>query len=299
MSLLVVGSVALDTVRTPKGEIADGLGGSATYFSVSASLFTKVCLVGIVGSDFPREHINKLASRGIDLEGLCTMNGKTFRWCGRYDESFSDPETLDTQLNVYADFSPILPEKYRTIPYVFLGNIHPDLQLRVLNQMENPKLVAIDTMNMWIEREKASLLKVLRRIDMAVINELELRLLTGLRSTLAGARKLQTLGPRIVIIKRGAYGAMMLYGDDIFMVPGYPIDEVLDPTGAGDSFAGGIMGFIANTDDICFNSLKMAVVHGTIMGSFCVEGFSIHKLEEVSPDAVSHRIERLRSIIKF
>ncbi len=299
MSLLVVGSVALDTVYTPKGSLIEGLGGSATYFSVAASVFTPVKLVGVVGSDFPSEHIDKLSRRGIDVEGLYAVEGKTFRWSGRYGEDFGDPETLDTQLNVFADFSPKLPEKYRNTPFLFLGNIHPQLQLQVLDQMKSPKFVAVDTMNFWIERERELLLEVFKQIDMAVINELEVRLLTGIRSPLAGAKKVQEMGPKILVVKRGAYGSMTLIGDEIFLFPAFPTDDVTDPTGAGDSFAGGMIGYIAGQNDISNDTIKNAVANGTVVGSFCVEGFSIRKLEKITHSDVAERLEKLRGMMKF
>ncbi len=299
MSLLVVGSVALDTVITPKGKLEEGLGGSASYFSVAASLFAPVHLVGVVGKDFPAEHIEKFRRRGIDLEGLYVADGKTFRWHGKYDEDFGDPETLLTELNVFADFSPEIPEKYRELPYVFLGNIHPKLQLRVLEQMKSPKLVAADTMNFWIERERDSLREVLKRIDMLVVNELEVRLLTGVRSVLAGARRIQQMGPRNVVIKRGAYGSFALFGDQIFLLPAYPTEEVMDPTGAGDSFAGGMMGYIASRDDLSPATMRMGIVYGTLVASFDVEGFSIQKLEQITREDVDSRLEKFRQMTQF
>jgi len=299
MSLLVVGSVALDTVYTPKGEIVEGLGGSATYFSVSASHFTPVHIVGIVGTDFPKEHINRLTVKGVDIEGLCTKDGKTFRWSGRYDESFADPQTLDTQLNVFADFSPQLPHRYREIPFLFLGNIHPALQLQVLEQMDKPKFIALDTMNFWIERERKLLLEVFKKIDMAVINELEVRMLTGLRSIPAGMKKIQQLGPKIVVVKRGAYGSITLIENELFLLAAYPTENVIDPTGAGDSFAGGMMGYIAHHRKITPKVLRNAVVYGTIIGSFCVEGFSIHRLEELNAETIEKRLVKFREMMNF
>ncbi len=299
MSLLVVGSVALDTVVTPRGQITDGLGGSATYFSVAASIFSPVHIVGVVGTDFPEEHIAKLRQRGINLDGLYIAEGKTFRWHGRYDESFGDPETLVTQLNVYADFSPDLPPAYRDIPFVFLGNIHPKLQLQVLAQMNSPKLVAADTITCWIENERESLMEVIRRVDMVVLNELEVRLLTGVRSVLAGAERLQALGPRTIVVKRGAYGAMMLDEDKIFVVPAFPTEKVMDPTGAGDSFAGGMMGYIASQGRLTTDILRKAVVYGCVIGSFCVEGFSIQRLEAITRDDVERRLEQFRQMTSF
>ena len=299
MSLVVVGSVALDTVYTPRGQLVDGLGGSATYFSVAASIFGPVKLVGIVGNDFPAEHIEKLRSRGIDIEGLFTADGRTFRWAGRYDDDFGDPETLDTQLNVFSDFSPQLPANYRNAPFLFLGNIHPALQLQVLSQMESSKLVAADTMNFWIERERKLLVEVLGKIDMVVINELEVRLLTGKSSILAGAKRIQQMGPKIVVVKRGAYGVMAMIENETLVLPAFPTDDVCDPTGAGDSFAGGMMGFIARQNDVHPSVIREAVAYGTIVGSFCVEGFSIQKLEQLDEEVVSKRLQKLREMTQF
>jgi len=299
MSLLVVGSVALDTVITPHGELKEGVGGSAVYFSVASSLFSPVHLVGVVGKDFPEEHIDKLETRGIDIDGLYVAGGKTFRWHGRYGEDFTDPETLLTELNVFADFSPDLPEKYRDIPFVFLGNIHPQLQLQVLDQMQSPSLIAADTMNYWIENDMDALMEVIKQIDMLVINELEVRLLTGKRSILAGAEKIQTMGPATIVVKRGAYGAFAMTGDHFFVLPAYPTQNVIDPTGAGDSFAGGLMGYIAEKGKISPENLRMGIVYGTLIGSFCIEGFSIKKLEEITPEQVNKRLDHFRSITCF
>jgi sugar/nucleoside kinase (ribokinase family) len=299
MSLLVVGSVALDTVSTPKGKIDDGLGGSATYFSIAASMFTKVHVVGIVGTDFPKEHIGRLRAKNIDVDGLCTLEGKTFRWCGRYDDDFGDPETLDTQLNVFANFSPQLPAQYTTLPYLFLGNIHPLLQMQVLDQIASPKLVALDTMNYWITRERDALLAVFQKIDTAVINELEVRMLTGERSIPIGMRMVQKLGPKNVIVKRGPYGVICIFGDEIFQLTAYPTDGVIDPTGAGDSFAGGMMGYLASQNDLSPQTFKQAVAYGTVVGSFCVEGFSVERLESISRTNLDSRFESLRAMSKF
>jgi len=299
MSLLVVGSVALDTVYTPRGELLDGLGGSAVYFSVASSIFGPVHIVGVVGNDFPKEHIEKLKMRGVDSEGLYIADGKTFRWHGRYGEDFGDPETLLTELNVFADFSPNLPRKYRDLQFVFLGNIHPKLQLQVLEQMDSPKLIAADTMNFWIERELDSLREVIKKIDVLIINELEVRMLTGVRSIFTGAKIIQQMGPSTLIVKRGAYGSFAITGEDIFVVPAYPTDNVLDPTGAGDSFAGGFMGYIASKGEITPENLHLAMVYGSLVASFDVEGFSIRNLEKLTMDKLNERLAKFRQITDF
>ncbi|RKZ34541.1 sugar kinase [bacterium] len=299
MALLVVGSVALDTVSTPRGQLAEGLGGSAVYFSIASSLFTPVHLVGVVGKDFPEEHISTLETRGVDVEGLYIAEGKTFRWHGRYDEDFGDPETISTELNVFADFSPKLPPKYRDLPFVFLGNIHPKLQLKVLEQMKSPKLVAADTMNFWIERERNTLLQVLEQIDMLIINELEVRLLTGVRSVLAGAEKIHTMGPATIVVKQGAYGAFAMSDGEIFTIPAFPTTAVMDPTGAGDSFAGGMVGYIARQGNITPHTLKMGIVYGSLVASFNVEGFSIKSLEKLDMETLNRRLEKFRKMTEF
>ena len=299
MSLLVVGSVALDTVFTPRGRLMEGLGGSAVYFSIASSLFTPVHLVGVVGKDFPREHIEKLIAHNIDLDGLYTADGKTFRWSGKYNEDFADPETLSTELNVFADFSPDLPKNYRNIPFVFLGNIHPKLQLKVLEQMNSPKLVAADTMNFWIEGERDTLLDVLKKIDILIINELEVRMLTGVRSILSGAKKIQQMGPSTLVVKRGAYGSLAVIGDDIFLVPAYPTEDVVDPTGAGDSFAGGFMGYIASEGKIDPQTMRKGIVYGSLVASFNVENFSVQNLEKLTIEKLNERFEKFRQMTKF
>ncbi len=299
MSLVAVGSVALDTVYTPGGELKEGLGGSAVFFSVAANLFSPVCMVGVVGSDFPEKHIESLRCKGIDLAGLKVCKGKTFRWHGRYDQDLGDPQSLLTELNVFAEFSPELPDDLRKKNFLFLGNIHPQLQLKVLSQMENPMLIAADTMNYWIESQRETLLEVLSKIDMVVINELEVRMLTGLRSVLAGAERVQKMGPATVVVKRGAYGAFCLTGSDLFVLPAYPTQNVLDPTGAGDSFAGGMIGYIASQGKIAPEIIRKSIVYGTIVGSYCVEGFSIKKLEVLTRDHIESRYDHFKSLTRF
>jgi len=300
MSLLVVGSVALDNITTPKGQVSDSLGGSATYFSVAASKVSKVHMVGVVGEDFAKTHLEKLRNCGIDMNGLYVDKGKTFRWTGIYDEDFSDPETINTELNVFADFSPNLPDSYCNLPYIFLGNIHPALQLQVAEQMKKTALLAADTMNFWIEGERKKLLDVIKNINMLFLNELELRLLTGLRSPLAGAEKLLSWGPDWVVLKRGVYGSMLVGKDDeLFVLPAYPTKDIIDPTGAGDSFGGGMMGYISRENQLTKETIRTGLVYGTVAASFCIEGFSIDRLMNATDMEFQNRLEKLREMTRF
>ncbi|MFW6054164.1 MAG: PfkB family carbohydrate kinase, partial [Persicimonas sp.] len=245
MSLLVVGSVAFDTVETPFGKVEEALGGSALYFSTSASYFTDVNLVAVVGEDFPDETVDFLASRGVDLDGLKHTDGETFRWKGKYGYDLNEAITLDTQLNVFGDFHPELPESYKNASHVFLANIDPELQLEVLEQVEDPEFVALDTMNFWIEGKRDALLDVLARVDMAVFNETEARQLAGEANIVKAAQSILAMGPSFIAVKRGEYGALLFTERDTFFAPAYPLESVFDPTGAGDTFAGGLLGYIA------------------------------------------------------
>jgi len=300
MSLLIVGSVALDSVETPKGKVDRALGGSATYFSIAASHFAPhVNVVAVVGEDFPDEHIELLLSRGINLDGLTVSKGETFFWSGCYDESFGDPKTIDTRLNVFETFAPELPDHYCSSGFVFLGNIDPDLQSRVVSQIKSPILVAADTMNFWIEGKLEGLKKLLGTIDMLLINALEVRLLSQEKNLLDGARKVLNMGPKILIVKRGEFGSMLITKDDLFVLPAYPINEVIDPTGAGDSFAGGFMGYLAYRGKVDLEELKRAVVAGTVTASFNVEGFSVEKLARITKDDIRERMKNFREITEF
>jgi sugar/nucleoside kinase (ribokinase family) len=300
MSLLIVGSVALDTLATPKGVLNDALGGSATYFSLAAKLFApEVNVVAVIGEDFPQDHIDLLLSKGINLDGLTVGKGKTFRWSGVYDSSYGDPKTLDTQLNVFKEFAPVLPEHYCGSRFVFLGNIDPTLQHRVVQQIKSPMLVAADTMNFWIEGQPVALAKLLKDIDLLLINALEVRLLSKEFSLLAGAKKVLEMGPKILVIKRGEHGSMLVTEDDVFILPAYPINEVVDPTGAGDSFAGGFMGYLASRGKVDIEELKRAVVAGTVIASFNVEGFSVRRLQSVTKKDIAERMAHFRKITEF
>jgi len=281
MSLLVVGSLGLDTIETPFGAVKSVLGGSASYFSIAASLFTDVNVVAIVGRDFPDVHLSFLKSRGIDIDGIQVVDGETFRWHGRYGYDFRDPYTIATHLNVFENFSPEIPEKYRDSEYVFLANIDPELQITVLDQVKNPKLVACDTMNFWIENKKRALLDVLNKVDMLIINDSEARELGEHPSITMAARNILDLGPKILIVKRGEYGALKFSPKGIFWAPSYPLENVIDPTGAGDTFAGGVMGYLSNTEVITSSELKRSVINGCVVASFTVEDFSVNRISSL------------------
>src|SRR5688500_9410304 len=269
MSLLVVGSVALDTVETPFGVATDALGGSATFFSAAASLFCKVQLVGVVGSDYPVADLQFLAKRDVDLAGLEQVEGESFRWSGVYSFDLNSRETRETRLGVFADFKPRIPDSFRAAEWVFLGNIHPDLQHDVLDQVRNPKLVAMDTMNYWINGDtRESLLKLLARVDLLMVNDTEARELSGDHNLLRAARWIHERGPAMVVVKKGEHGAILFTRDFCFFAPGYPLDEVFDPTGAGDAFAGGFMGYLARCGSIEAADLRRAMIFGSTLGSF-------------------------------
>ncbi len=299
MSILVVGSIALDTVETPFGKVKDAVGGSAIYFSLAASYFTKVNVVGVVGSDFPESALKLLDKKGIDTRGIVVEKGKTFRWKGRYDFDLNTAHTLETHLNVFANFKPRIPPDYTSSEYVFLGNIHPELQLDVLKSVNSPKLIACDTMNYWIERENRKLRKVLRNIDMVIINEAEARELAEEPNTIRAAKKILTMGPRYIIIKRGEYGAMLFSGKNIFVLPAFPLEHLFDPTGAGDSFAGGFLGYLASCGEIEEETMRQAIVMGSVIASFNVEDFSIKKLSRLRYQEIDKRLNFFKNLVKF
>lgn len=299
MSILVVGSVALDSVKTPFGQVERALGGSAVHFSASASFFSKLHLVGVVGEDFPEGEIQFLKERGVDCSGIQIQKGKTFHWKGEYDFDLNTAKTLETHLNVFADFSPKIPQALQSIPYVFLANIHPALQLKVLDQVKSPKLKALDTMNFWIHGELESLKKVMARVNLMVINEGEARELTKEAALLTAARKIQSLGPEIVIIKRGEYGALLFYKHEIFSAPGLPLETVKDPTGAGDSFAGGVMGYLAMKENLSFDTFKQAIIVGSSMASFNVEDFSCRRLKTLTRSEIHGRVGAFKKLANF
>lgn len=297
--VLIVGSVALDNVRTPFGEVKDALGGAAVYSSVAASYFAPVRLVGVVGTDFPEKHVRFLASRGIDLAGLQRVEGKTFRWSGYYDFDLNQAHTLDTQLNVFQHFRPMIPESYRDSEYVFLANIDPELQLQVLDQVRAPRLSICDTMNFWIENKRDALLEVLKRVDVVFMNDAEARQLCGTFSLIKAARQIREMGPSAVIIKKGEHGAVLVSDNTYFAAPSYPLEDVTDPTGAGDSFAGGFVGYIAATGDISEASLRKATVYGSTLASFNVQDFSLGRLCMLTQDDIANRYCEFKQIAFF
>ncbi len=299
MSLLVVGSVAFDSVKTPFGEVEEALGGSATYFSLASGFFNDVQMVAVVGDDFPEEEIAFLNTRNVDTGGLQRVPGKTFRWKGAYTYELNEAQTLDTQLNVFEHFSPQIPDAYRDARFVFLGNIDPELQLLVLRQVREPQFVGLDTMNFWIERKKEALLAVLKHVDVLTINDGEARQLTGEVNLVKAARQILSQGPKILIIKRGEYGVLMFNGTRIFTAPAYPLEVVFDPTGAGDSFAGGMMGYLSNVQTINDETLRRAIVFGSVMASFNVEDFSMNRLRKLTYGEIEQRFKMFKALTDF
>lgn len=299
MSVLVVGSVALDSVETPFGKADEALGGAGTFFSASASHFTPVRLIGVVGADYPVDKLQVLASRGVDLSGVERADGESFRWRGRYRHDLNAAETLETRLGVFSNFRPKIPDKFRQTPYVFLANIDPRLQLDVLRQMQQPKLVACDTMNFWIESRRSDLLELMGKVDIMLLNDAEARQLTEKANLVKAARWIMERGPSHVVIKKGEHGAYMFTSDSIFFAPAYPLEDVFDPTGAGDSFAGGFIGYLAKKGTIDEAHLRRAVVYGSTMGSFAVERFSIERLLEITTPDIAARLDAFGRLVAF
>lgn len=301
MSVLVVGSIALDTIETPFGSVKDTVGGSATYISAAASyFFSPIRTVGVVGGDFPREGFSFLEDRNVDLEGIETIaSGTTFRWSGRYHYDLNERDTLSTELNVFEKFDPKVPERYRKSRYVVLGNIDPVLQQRVLNQMENPRVVICDTMNYWIERKSAELRETLKRINILILNDSEARLLSREPGLIKAGRVIRGLGPSVVIIKKGEHGALLLTETMVFSAPAYPMETIFDPTGAGDTFAGGFAGWLARTDDLSEENLKRAVIYGSTLASFCVERFGVEGLRDLTYLQIQDRFRQFRELSRF
>jgi sugar/nucleoside kinase (ribokinase family) len=300
MSILVVGSVAYDDLETPAGRRENVLGGAATHFSMAASFFTKVHVVGVVGQDFDPEHLELLQGRGINLSGLKVMeDGKTFRWKGHYLKDLNSAETLDTQLGVFAQFDPELTEQHRTRPLLFLANIHPELQMKVLDQMEGPRLIAMDTMNMWIETERDRLQQVIQCVDMIFVNDAEARSLSGEQNVTRAARKIMEWGPQYVVVKRGEYGSLVYTADTVFSTPALPLTEVKDPTGAGDTFAGGFLGYLARVGNFEDMSMRRAAVCGSVMASFQVEDFGLERLTHLTHDDIDARFRQFCELAHF
>ena len=300
MSLLVVGSVAYDTVSTPYGRRESALGGSATYFSIAASYFTPVSVVAVVGEDFAPRDLDLLEAKGVDTSGLERASGKTFRWVGEYSEDLNSRETLDTQLNVFADFSPTLASGHRSAPYLFLANIHPALQLDVLRQMEpRPRFAALDTMDFWIDGSRDDLSRIVSEVDVLFMDFGEIRSFARESNVLVAARRIQNMGPRAVAAKRGEHGALLFDGSSAFAAPAFPLESPVDPTGAGDAFAGGFMGCLAASGDTGPDALKRAAMVGAVMGSFAVESFSADRLSALTRDEIACRFRQLAEITRF
>ncbi|MBI5874394.1 MAG: sugar kinase [Deltaproteobacteria bacterium] len=299
MSILVVGSVAFDSVETPFGKADDVLGGSATYFSTAASYFSEVKLVAVVGEDFPEEHVDFLKNKGVDVNGLQRTAGKTFRWQGRYDYDLNEAHTLATHLNVFERFKPEIPATHRKSPYVFLANIDPDIQWNVLEQVERPKFVACDTMNFWIEGKPDALKRLLSKVNLFVLNEGEAREFAKEPNLVKAAKQILSYGPKTLIIKRGEYGALMFNGSSVFSAPAYPLESIFDPTGAGDSFAGGLMGYLANTDNTNEANIRQAIIFGSVMASFNVEDFSLNRMKTLTLKEIHERYKEFKQLTHF
>ena len=299
MTLLVVGSIALDSVATPFGETADALGGSAVFFSVAGCLLHPVRVVGVVGSDYPVEELDRWTERGVDWSAVERVEGESFRWKGKYSYDLQNRETLDTRLGVFADFQPKIADDMCDSEYVFLGNIDPELQLSVLDQVRAPKLVACDTMNYWIQSKRDTLLELLGRIDILMVNDSEARELSGDWNIYRAARWILDRGPKIAVIKQGEYGAVLIDRDTTFYIPAYPLEEVFDPTGAGDAFAGGFMAHLARSGDVSPANLRRAMVYGSAMGSFAVEAFSVNRFHDIGRAEVTERVRAFGDLVRF
>jgi sugar/nucleoside kinase (ribokinase family) len=296
VSIVVVGSIAFDTVETPFGKRERALGGAANFFSLAASFFTRVRLVGVVGLDFPDSHLEFLKTRGVDIDGVEKKAGNTFHWSGRYTYDLSNPQTLRTELNVFSAFSPALPAHFLNSESVFLANIDPDLQLNVLEQMRSPKIKALDTMNFWIEGKNTALKKAISQVDILLINEGEARQLSGEHNIVKAARALQRMGPHQVVIKRGEYGAL-LFNEDVFFAPAFPLEDVFDPTGAGDTFAGGFLGWLDRCSDLSPKNLRDAMIMGCVMSSYVIEDFSFDRLKTLTMEDIEKRFKAMKTLV--
>lgn len=299
MSVLVVGSVAIDSVETPFGKDPDAIGGSALHFSAAAKTYSPIHVVGVAGEDFPWDKIEFLKKHGVDLDGLTTEPGKTFRWGGRYHKNMNRRDTLFTDLNVFENFQPVIPDHYKDDKYVFLANIQPQLQHDVLDQMNSPELVVLDTMNLWINNTRDSLLDLIKRIDILIVNDEELFDLTGKHSLFKGADEILAMGPKAIVVKKGEHGAVLIDKHGLFLAPAYPVENVMDPTGAGDSFAGGFLGYLAREKDLDKMTLRRGIVHGAVVASFIVEDFSFNRLRDLTQQEIDKRVEALRGFTSF
>jgi len=299
MSILVVGSIALDTVETPYGKVNDSPGGSALYFSTAASFFAPVNVVGVVGEDFDFNLVDFLKAKQVDLSGLKVEKGDTFRWGGRYHDNMNQRDTLFTYLNVFEKFKPEIPENYRSSKFVFLANIHPELQLEVLKSINSPTLTILDTMNFWISGSRAALEKVIERVDVMILNDEEIRELTGIQNINIASRAILKMGPKVLVVKKGEHGAVLITKDDFFSAPAYPVEKVVDPTGAGDSFAGGFVGYLACCTKLNDTDFRKAVAYGSTVASFSVESFSFDMLKRITREDIDKRLENFRKITQF
>ncbi|MDT0687891.1 PfkB family carbohydrate kinase [Autumnicola psychrophila] len=299
--LLIVGTVAFDAIETPFGKTDKILGGAATYIGLSASHFdANSAIVSIIGDDFPQEYLDLFKKSNINIEGIEKVEGgKTFFWSGRYHNDLNSRDTLETQLNVLADFQPIVPENYKDAEFVMLGNLHPLVQLSVLEQVKNPKLAVLDTMNFWMDNALEDLKKVIAKVDVITINDEEARQLSGEYSLVKAARKIAAMGPEYVVIKKGEHGALLFHKQEIFFAPALPLEEVFDPTGAGDTFAGGFIGYLAKTKDISFENMKNAIIYGSNLASFCVEKFGTERMQDITKEEVHSRLEEFRKLTQF
>lgn len=295
--ILVVGSIAYDDVQTPFERRRNVLGGAASYFSLAASLYAPVRLVGVVGDDFVQSDIDRIAAKGVDVAGIERTSGRSFHWSGRYDYELSGAETLSTDLGVFASWRPSVPDAFRDSPFVFLANIHPDIQLEVLDQISAPRFVALDSMNLWIDTQRDALARVMSRVDLVSLNEAEVRQFGRTFSVLRGAREILALGPKALIVKRGEYGAVLFTARGSFWAPAFPLEKIQDPTGAGDSFAGGMIGYIAGCGEPTEGVLRRAVIHGTVCASFAVERFSVEGIETLTRERVAERYRALRDLV--
>ena len=299
--LVIVGTVAFDAIETPFGKTDKILGGAATYIGLSASNFkVDSAIVSIVGGDFPKDHISMLESNGMNVEGLeIVEDGKTFFWSGKYHNDMNSRDTLTTELNVLADFNPIVPEAYKDAEVVMLGNLHPLVQMGVINQMQNPGLIVLDTMNFWMDCALTELMQVIAKVDVITINDEEARQLSGEYSLVVAAQKIMEMGPKFVVIKKGEHGALLFHEDDIFSAPALPLAEVFDPTGAGDTFAGGFTGYLAKTGDFSYENMKTAIIHGSALASFCVEKFGTERMLQLSKKEIHQRLKQFKSLTQF
>ncbi len=299
--LLIVGTVAFDAIETPFGKTDKILGGAATYIGLSASHFNvDSAVVSIVGEDFPDKYLNLLEKSNINIEGIeVVKGGKTFFWSGRYHNDLNTRDTLDTQLNVLADFNPVVPADYKDAEFVMLGNLHPLVQLSVLEQVENPQLVVLDTMNFWMDNALEDLMKVVEKVDVITINDEEARQLSGEHSLVKAARKIEEMGPKYVVIKKGEHGALLFHKDQIFFAPALPLEEVFDPTGAGDTFAGGFIGYLARTGDTSFENMKSAIIYGSNLASFCVEKFGTERMQALTQSQMNERLDDFKRLTQY